>query len=85
MERTHQGTTSLKLRGPSRKYTRVEILKFNKTLAETFAMRSTHLSILELRDVTVDLKNVSNFSLLLFPNITYLFFRRCEFCIFRKL
>lgn len=78
MERTHQGTTSLKLRGPSRKYTRVEILKFNKTLAETFAMRSTHLSILELRDVTVDLKNVR---ILHFPKtLKRLVFKDCDIC-----
>ena len=60
MERTHQGTTSIKLNGQSRQYTSAEILKFNKTLADTFALRTTQLSILELRCVKVDLRNVSN-------------------------
>ncbi|XP_054726818.1 uncharacterized protein LOC129236450 [Anastrepha obliqua] len=58
MERTHKGTTCLKLRGPPREYLSTEIKKFNKTLADSFALRCTQLSILELRGVTVDLGNV---------------------------
>ncbi|XP_014093042.3 uncharacterized protein [Bactrocera oleae] len=78
MERTHQGTTSIKLRGPSRKYTSAEILKFNKTLADTFALRSTQLSILELRGVTVDLRNVR---IVHFPKtLKRLVFKDCNIC-----
>ncbi|XP_004533599.1 uncharacterized protein LOC101456357 [Ceratitis capitata] len=78
MERTHPGTTCLKLQGPSRQYTNTEILKFNKTLADTFTLRSTQLSVLELRGVTVDLKNVriANFP----RTLKRLVLRDCNIC-----
>ncbi|XP_036323487.1 uncharacterized protein LOC118737224 [Rhagoletis pomonella] len=78
MERTHKGTTCVKLRGPSRQYTSTEIQKFNKTLADTFAQRCTQLNILELRGVTVDLRNVR---IVHFPKtLKRLVFRDCNFC-----
>lgn len=61
LERSHEKTRSIKLRGPSpSQHLEGEIRHFNKTLRHSLTTRCTKLAVMELFGVTLDFKQVSN-------------------------
>lgn len=60
LERTHEKTRSIKLRGPSpSQHIEGEIQHFNKTLRNSLTSRCTKLLIMELFGVTLDFNQVN--------------------------